>query len=151
MNLPKIFHQLIRHNKNGWGRIIHQASVRDWRFMGNEGVPFTESDRYRMTIETSASAQQYAITCVSENEPQFGLDMYLEINRGVPCLHVSNAIGGDNVLHLFFTEDGIVVVPEVDTDRPVPFSTSHYYPGIRGFSSLYLNPADTELPTGLVA
>ena len=140
-----------RRRQKRWGKIIHQALVRDWRFMENETVPEAESDRYRIKIEASQRDQQYFITCVNESKPYFGADIFIEINGGVPCLHISNVINGDNVLHLFFTDEGIAVVPEVDTERPIPVSTSRYYPGSQGFSPFYNNPADTDIPDGLVA
>lgn len=135
----------LRRRKNAWGDRILEAVVRDWSLeTGQDPADTPESVKtpYRVAIEASKTRQQYVVSAASERNPEFGCELFFEVNRGVPCLHVTNRIGGDNVLHILFEESGIVVIPENDRDRPLPVLTDRYYPGSSGFSALYHNPVD---------
>jgi len=140
MSLLKLLRRLRR---NRWRKVILRAIVRDWRYYEDpQGLPDAEAGAYRLRVESTRQKHQTFISLESEKNPSFGAELFLEVNQGVPCLHASNAVNGDNVLHIFFTENGIVVVPEADDERPLAVLTSRYYPGSRGFSSLYHNPTE---------
>ena len=40
------------------------------------------------------------------------MDMFIEINEGIPCVHISPEIGGDNQLHIYRKPSGLDVLWE---------------------------------------
>ena len=103
-------------------------NARDWRIQCGESVPARHADHYDIEVRPRDGAS--LDICVSHRQfPEFGFGLIVEINHGVPCLHVSNDVMGDNVLHLFATQQGIAVVPEDPAMRMEHQATGLYYPG----------------------
>ena len=140
----KAWFQRLRGRRNvEWEKCVSESLVRDWRHTEDpDSLPENEATPYDLMIEASRNGQQHSVVYTSHANGNFGAQIFAEINRGFPCLSVTNELYGDNILHIFFTPDGIAVVTERDNERSIPVPTDRYYPGARGFSLFYNNPVD---------
>ncbi|KWU19188.1 glyoxalase superfamily protein [Burkholderia cenocepacia] len=92
--------------------VIHSAVVRDWTVAEACAELSAERDaKYDLKFER-VSADQYSFQLVPgggavEGKP--ALDGYIEINKGVPTLHLTNDPFGDPVVSVFATQDGLLV------------------------------------------
>lgn len=108
---------------------VYRSQMLDWRIPEGEEVEATERGRYTLNIEeTAGDGNQLVLTITPEDKKNPGLEVLIEINRGVPCLHITNDIFGDTVLHLFSGKDGVAIVPEDAAQRPERFPVSRFYP-----------------------
>lgn len=117
-------------------------NVRDWRIQCGEPVPSHQADHYDIEVTPRGGAS--LDVCVAHRQyPAFGLSLIIEINQGVPCLHVTNDVMGENVTHLFATQQGLAVVPEDPTEGIERQSTGFYYPGCADRETrFYRHPID---------
>ncbi len=84
-------------------------TITDWMFNEiPEEVAEDEKTEYQLNVEVGN--QTYVdIIDSSTDEPVLGF--VLEINKGVPSLHLDTD-GGDCVIHLHKTPDGLVITPD---------------------------------------
>jgi len=127
-------------------RLINKQPVRDWRLsevVREEDIPAEDRGTFELTHDADIKGQQHYMTIASKECPGFGADLVLEVNRGVPCLHITNDIAGDTVLHVYFTKDGITLVPEDPTVRPLYVRAERFY---QGTVDAWLFPNEIDLP-----
>ena len=141
-SLTRNLRALFRGNNKGAVSSFTLKNVRDWRIQCGESVPDHHGDYY--DIEVSPRDGASLDVCVTHRRyPAFGLSLIIEINHGVPCLHVTNDVMGDNVIHLFATQQGVAVVPEYPSGGMERQSTGFYYPGCADRDTLfYRHPVD---------
>ncbi|WP_419653085.1 hypothetical protein, partial [Thiolapillus sp.] len=120
-------------------------SARDWRIQCDESVPPHHADYYDIEVHPRDGAS--LDICVTHRQyPSFGMSLIVEINQGVPCIHVSNDVMGDNALHLFATQEGIAVAPDdpmIDMERQ---PTGLYYPGSADRNTLFYHYPIDDVP-----
>lgn len=101
---------------------LHAGVMYDWR-VGEDGLPANHPDAspYSVVIGRNQSSNQFYVDICPPNTkgnelggtPQMSL--FVEINEGVPCVHMTNEIYGDQVLSVFFTPDGLYLRPDGPT------------------------------------
>lgn len=94
---------------------LYEGPMLDW--MMGEGLPDSEiteksrKARYRVVVERSGS-QLYvniapAHTNPDELEGKNQMALFIEVNEGLPCVHLSNALYGDMALSVFASSEGL--------------------------------------------
>lgn len=94
--------------------VLLATQVRDWTVA--EGESTTDAERealYDFRFER-VSKDQYGLLLVQAGAPESGvgrplLDCFIEVNHGVPTIHMSNDPCGDTLLSVFATKDGVIV------------------------------------------
>ena len=100
--------------------LFYQGPMFDWQVLesGLDSVPEALRQRYEMTLKQAKSGSQFYLDIAPQHKeieeldgrPQLGV--IVEVNQGVPCVHLTNSIYGDQVLSVFATEDGLYLRPE---------------------------------------
>lgn len=100
--------------------MFYQGPMFDWQVFdsGMDAVPEALRQRYEMTLKQAKSGSQFYLDIAPQHKeieeldgrPQLGV--IIEVNQGVPCVHLTNSIYGDQVLSVFATEDGLYLRPE---------------------------------------
>lgn len=80
----------------------------DWRIP--EGEPVCHEADSRISTATYHLDNQTSIE-VADDTGQLCLGVLLEINHGVPALHL-NVSGGDKLLHVHAAQGGLVLTPD---------------------------------------
>lgn len=97
---------------------LYEGPMLDWALAGGED-DLTEAQRKaRYEVKLQRSGHQFFVDIApphkepdeTEGKPQMSL--YVEVNHGVPCVHISNDLYGDQVLTVFATEDGLYLRPD---------------------------------------
>ncbi len=96
---------------------LYEGPVLDWRVVEDDGdVPQHCRDAaYRIKVERVGHQFYVSLTAANsrpedlEGQPQLGL--IIEVNEGLPCVHVNNDVYGDNVVAIFSTADGLYLRP----------------------------------------
>lgn len=86
--------------------IINQT-MEDWRIC--EGGPVEDNERTRYNTELTIGNQIYVEITEENGEPCMGF--ILEINHGVPALHI-DVDGGNCIVHIHKTKEGILLTPD---------------------------------------
>lgn len=92
-------------------RPIVDCTVMDWRV--SEGEPLEKlpphhRDAYNLRITKSRHQAFLDLTNLrGENEAQMAV--YVEINEGLPCLHIASSLYDDPLLSIFSTKEGLYV------------------------------------------
>jgi len=91
---------------------LYKALMNDWRKSEcPDELPDEEDKQYDIEI-TKTSLDQYDFRITSCEDENVGMGLYIEINRGVPCIHITDNPLGDNMLHIYAKEQGIVIQKE---------------------------------------
>ncbi len=91
-----------------------RLTMRDWRIEEDATEDMQPGDDAEFQIEFSPGNQSYLQITDANNEPVMG--MIIEINNGVPALHIS--MNGDcNLLHAHVINESIVLTPDHHRDR----------------------------------
>jgi hypothetical protein len=100
--------------------LFYQGPMFDWQVFDNglDAVPEALRQRYEMTLKQAKSGSQFYLDVAPQHQepeeidgrPQLGI--IVEVNQGVPCVHLTNSLYGDQVLSVFATEDGLYLRPE---------------------------------------
>ncbi len=104
-------------------RCILDKRVVDWLVSDNEAakpafredIPAHRFGAYRMEIFDNVNQFRVALAPRHRTPQEFddkklnGLDLFIEVNEGVPCVHISNDPYGDMVLSIFGTKEGLLV------------------------------------------
>ncbi len=105
--------------KPGAQQVLFQGPVRDWRL--EEGADPRELDAeaqrsWQASVKRSGSqfyvdiAPPHAVPDDIEHADQMSL--FVEVNDGVPCVHITNDCYGDQVLTVYATRDGLYLRPD---------------------------------------
>ena len=107
----------------------------DWRVQEGEGLgelPVEHRRRYELELKRSGY-QLYVDIAPAHGAPEElngvpQMSLFVEVNEGVPCVHISNALFGDQVLTVFALEDGLYLRPDatdlwIRTGIPTPGAT----------------------------
>lgn len=99
---------------------LHRGRVVDWAITGDpeEDADLQPHQFEEFEVRIQRDFQQFyfdvapphADTAELEGKPQ--MTLFVEINDGLPCVHMSNALYGDQVLTVFFTTDGLYLRPD---------------------------------------
>ena len=101
--------------------VIHRSSIVDWQLADNPGISLDEvpaSNRTNFDIIIEKYGHQYRVLLKPEgiNLDNFDgipvLDMLLEINEGVPCIHLTNDPSDVQLLTVFSNAKGLIVRPD---------------------------------------
>lgn len=98
--------------------VVHRSVAQDWRISDNgvsEPVPLRHQSNYDIIFEKCGSQYRLLVKPVDVNYDNYGnepvLDLLVEINEGVPCVHLTN--DPDYMLmSVFSTGSGLVVRSE---------------------------------------
>lgn len=118
-------------------RVLFRQIMRDWmaEAEGDNTVPPELRQRYTMEIiQSNRPDRESAITVAvtpenGDGRPAF--DLFIEINKGLPCVHISDEGFADNLLHVFATKEGVAVVPDNDQVYGEHIETGRFYEGSR--------------------
>lgn len=121
------------------------VDLHDWRIDEGEEVPPEENRTYRLKIEHRPGASQFVVEIEDKAKRNFGLDMVVEINRGLPCLHFGNQIMGDHDVHIFVAEDGLAIVPDSPQNETKYVETSRFYEHVRSRDTILVKAEYTPV------
>lgn len=104
-------------SKKVTGEVLYQGIMKDWA--ADEGAEDLTPAQQEATFEVRVTRQgsQLAVDIAppyakpDELEKDSQLALLVEVNQGKPCVHLSNALGGDTVLSIFATKDGLYLAP----------------------------------------
>jgi len=115
--------------------IVHKASVVDWQLADNpqiseEDLPLTMRTKYEVILEQCGAQFRVLMKPEGVNLDNFEgkpvLDLLIEINEGVPCVHLTNDPGDEMLLAVFATGQGLLLrrdggelLSAQDRDAPV--------------------------------
>lgn len=102
---------------------VLDTTVYDWRVSDGETLSdLPEDHQQAYSLKVVRMGHQLTVDVVPKHATddqlregtlnQMGL--FIEINDGRPCVHMSNFVLGDQVLSVFFTPDGLYLRPESD-------------------------------------
>lgn len=135
-------------------KTLLDTTIRDWSIAERSDQDLTPEQRhnYQLKIEINEHTGQIALSLEDTAANGLGAELFIEINRGVPCVHVSDLIGGDNIAHLFVTRDGVVVLPDSDRTMMERIPSAAFYPGSRdtGVRFSDTEPVDVSIPVATV-
>lgn len=101
--------------------ILFRGPVQDWRV--SEGLKLSELPEHHRTqfeVKMERRGSQFVLDMAPfHNTPDEiagtdQLSLWVEVNDGRPCVHISNDIYGDMALTIFATKDGLVLRPDGD-------------------------------------
>lgn len=127
--LPELFDALIerlaaplRHDAQRApeaNETLYQGEMLDWRVgEGSALEELPETHRARFEVRVQRSGQQMLLEIAHPHarpddiEGTDQLSLWVEVNAGRPCVHLSNDIYGDMLLTVFATRDGLVLRPD---------------------------------------
>ncbi len=129
--LPRQFERLVARLQNslvhasgapapeGHEHVLYQGPMLDWRVLeGEDLADLPEHHRTAYALDIKRSGHQvYVDIAVPHQEPDEldGTDqmsLFIEVNNGRPCVHISNDRYGDQVLTVFATRDGLYLRPD---------------------------------------
>lgn len=102
---------------NSAEEVLFSGTVRDWeRETGDEGLSPMQKRDFVADVKRNRS-QFYVDISLPHSHPDEieGTDqmsLFIEINDGLPCVHITNSIFGDQVLTIFATKDGLYLRPD---------------------------------------
>lgn len=106
---------------------VKEIVLRDWRIANACELPLEHRQPY--AVKTTSQEDSLEVVAKPLESETAGCEMsaVVEINQGVPCVHLSNQAFGDMVLTVFATQDGLLLRLQDDTlqlrtGRPQPSS-----------------------------
>lgn len=129
-------------------KTLLDTTIRDWSIgeMADQDLTLDQRHNYHFKIEFNEHTGQVVLSLEDMVSKGLGTELFIEINRGVPCIHISNLIGGDNVTHLFITKDGVTVLPDCDRTIMKLVSSARFYPGSRCVGTRFYDPEPVDVP-----
>lgn len=112
--------------------LLEDIEIRDWRIMPNGGldeidVEKEERARFLLSAKFDPHAGCLWVTVQDANRTDYAAEVMIEINKGVPCLHIGNQHLGDSLVHVFVSPDGVSIVGDGDTQRFQEIDSSRFY------------------------
>jgi hypothetical protein len=101
--------------------VVFRSSAVDWQLVENpdislEELPLNQRQKFDVIVEASPSQFRLLVkpegTHLDNFEGKPVLDILLEINGGVPCVHLTNDPADVMLLSVFANAQGLVVRPE---------------------------------------
>lgn len=100
-------------------RDVYRGPMRDWRLqegVDTAAVPAHHQTAFEVRVQREGH-QLYIDIAPPHAQPDDvqgtdQLSLFIEVNEGRPCVHVSNDCYGDQVLTLFSTRDGLYLRPD---------------------------------------
>lgn len=102
---------------------LFKGLVRDWR-VDHGALKKNDPDAapYEVTIGRNDTSQQFYVDIMRpglkpsqlEGTPQ--LSLFIEVNNGVPCVHLTNEVYADQLLSIFATQDGVYLRPDAPVE-----------------------------------
>lgn len=106
--------------------VLFQGPMMDWRIQEGEDIrELEEAAQRRFEGRLTRSGSQFYFDIALPHASPEDIDgtdqlsLFIEINQGRPCVHVTNALYGDQAVSIFGTKDGTLL--RYDTDE----RTSH--------------------------
>ena len=123
-------------------KLLENVEIRDWSIMPAGGlteaaVKEEERGRFLLTVQFDPHGGCLLVTVQDKDRPDFAAEAVIEVNKGVPCLHLGNQHLGDNSIHVFVTPDGVTVVGEVDHQPFQDADASRFYAAGRSRAVFY--------------
>lgn len=124
-------------------RLLFRQTMKDWmaEAEGDSAVSPDKQQHYIMEVAQSMRPEKQSaitVTITPENgDCRPAVMLFIEINQGLPCVHLSNEEYADNLLHIFSTREGFAVVPDNDHVRPEYIETARFYEACRDRNSLF--------------
>jgi hypothetical protein len=141
--------------------IFYQGPMFDWQVFDNglSEVPEALRQRYEMTLKQSKAGSQFYLDVAPQHKepeeldgrPQLGI--IVEVNQGVPCVHLTNSMYGDQVLSVFATEDGLYLRPEAQLyiEQGTPNAATPAMAAVFARDNVGLAPTASHNCAGIVA
>lgn len=137
--LPKAYDRLVeklrsslvksaQRETDGWDQVF-SGSISDWE--KEEGVLEDGDARPDYDLSIKRNGSQFIVDVTPKGSTQETLagkpqlSLFVEVNRGVPCVHVSNDLWGDQLLTIFGLSSGLYLQPDsllhsIRTGAPTP-------------------------------
>lgn len=103
----------------GHEHALYRGPLLDWRVMeGEDLAELPESHRTRYELDIKRSGHQVYVDIAvphaspDELEGTDQMSLFIEVNNGRPCVHISNDRYGDQVLTVLATRDGLYLRPD---------------------------------------
>lgn len=115
--------------------VIFETAIRDWRIaeLGTENVSPDQRGEFTLKLGRISDTQFYLEIAPKEEGKHPALEAFIEINEGVPCLHLANEVlAGDNQAHVYALKEGLAIAPDgepVDT-----IDSKRIYPHLHAFN-----------------
>lgn len=103
---------------------LFEGPMLDWAIHDGMQGQLLEHQLARYAVKVQRSSSQFFVDIVPEGAgPQDlsgknQMSLFIEINDGLPCVHISNDVQGDQVLTVFSTSDGLYLRPN-DGDQKI--------------------------------
>lgn len=98
---------------------LYCGEMLDWRVSeGTKPGELPEGHRGRFEVKVQRHGQQFLLEIARAHvrpediEGTDQLSLWVEINEGRPCVHLTNEVYGDMLLSVFATRDGLVLRPD---------------------------------------
>lgn len=97
---------------------LFQGPMLDWTVHDNDGNDIPEHRQARYEVKVQRSQSQFFVDITPEGltpddlSGQHQMSLFIEVNEGLPCVHITNDVLGDQVLTVFATNDGLYLRPD---------------------------------------
>lgn len=118
---------------NANGISLFKSFLKDW------DVDLKDRQSYPISINRSSNAIDVSFGNGEDKTPN--LSLFIEVNKGVPAIHISDTFYGDMQLHLHATQDGLYISPETNTPLE-PADKNHFT--YNQSNSLFIKRSDLE-------
>lgn len=121
---------------------VFEHTIANWSLAEGAGEHLTSAQKQPFHIKVTLHSNRLEInvatvTSVAE-VPRPGLDMYIEIDAGLPCVHVSGPVSDDVGASVFGHQEGLRVRP--GSEHAMSMVDEYYDPAGRRFSGVDLDP-----------
>jgi hypothetical protein len=98
---------------------LYEGPMLDWRVLEDDDAPaYCREQAYRVVVKRSG--HQFYVDIAPPHESPEDLDgkpqlsLFIEVNNGLPCVHMGNHLFNDQVLTVFSTQDGLYLRPDAN-------------------------------------
>lgn len=102
---------------------LHKGLMRDWRVgEGELDSSAPEAAPFEVTVGRNYNSQQFYVDITRPGLQKAGLEgtpqlsLFIEVNQGVPCVHLTNEVYADQLLSVFATQDGLYIRPDAPAE-----------------------------------
>ena len=97
--------------------VLYCGAIQDWaRDEGVDNLTALQQRTFKAEVKKSGSQFFVEISLPHERLDEIDgtdqLSLFIEINQGLPCVHISNDLFGDQVLTVFASKDGLYLRPD---------------------------------------
>lgn len=112
--------------------VIIDRRIQDWRLDEGsllEDLPAGDCQAYRLEVSDRGCQMRIGIAPRHRKPTELNgkdqMDLFVEINDGIPCVHVTNCLYGDVVISIFATKEGLILRRNTDS---LKFSSAADHP-----------------------